>query len=76
MGVTKIRILTFFWVSQLGMLPATFLYINAGSKLDDIRSMSDVLSPIFISSFLILGLFPFLVKKILSFIYSEKFLVK
>ena len=68
MGLTSIRIKTFFWVSQLGMLPATLLFTNAGSQLNNINSISDIYSPILVISFLILGIFPLLVKKILSII--------
>jgi len=64
MGLTSIRMRTFFWVSQLGMLPATLLYVNAGSRLGDLRSIGDVLSPVFLGSFLALGFFPILAKKI------------
>ena len=73
MGVTSLRILTFYWVSQLGMLPATLLYINAGAQLNNINSVSDIFSPIFAISFLILGIFPLLVKKILSIIKGGRF---
>ena len=72
MGVTSIRIKTFFWVSQLGMLPVTLLYINAGSQLNNINSVSDIYSPIFVISFLILGIFPLVVKKLLSIIKGER----
>ena len=64
MGLTSIRTVTFYWVSQVGMFPATLLYVNAGSRLGDLKSISDILSLEFIGSFLILGLFPILVKKI------------
>jgi len=64
MGLTSIRTITFFWVSQVGMLPATLLYVNAGSRLGDLSKISDILSPIFLGSFLILGFFPILAKKL------------
>ena len=66
MGLTSIRTLTFFWVSQLGMLPATIVYVNAGLQLNNLNSISDIYSLEFIISFFILAIFPFLVKKILS----------
>ena len=69
-GLTSLRLFTFFWVSQLGMLPATLVYINAGSKLNDIGKSSDILSPIFIGSFLILGMFPLMAKMLLKTINS------
>ena len=63
MGLTSVRTVTFFWVSQLGMLPATIVYVNAGLQLNNLNSISDVYSPEFLISFLILAMFPFLVKK-------------
>jgi len=63
MGLTSLRALTFYWVSQLGMLPGTLVYINAGSELAKIESLSDILSPTLIGSFALLGTFPLLVKK-------------
>ncbi len=73
MGLTSVRTVTFFWVSQLGMLPATIVYVNAGLQLNNLNSISDVYSPEFIISFLILAMFPFLVKKILSKISKNRF---
>ena len=66
MGLTPLRTATFFWVSQLGMLPATLIYVNAGSELGKIQSIDDILSPQLIISFVLLGIFPLLVKKILT----------
>ena len=68
MGLTSLRALTFYWVSQLGMLPGTLVYINAGSELANIESLNDILSPTLIGSFALLGTFPLLVKKMLAFI--------
>jgi uncharacterized membrane protein YdjX (TVP38/TMEM64 family) len=68
MGLTSLRALTFYWVSQLGMLPGTLVYINAGSELANIESLNDILSPTLIGSFVLLGTFPLLVKKMLAFI--------
>lgn len=66
MGVTPIRVWTFYWVSQLGMLAATCVYVNAGLQLAQLESAGDILSPTFIGSFLLLGLFPLLAKKALD----------
>ncbi len=66
MGVTKIPLWTFYWVSQVGMLPGTALYVNAGKELAKIDSVSGILSPSLIISFAILGLFPLGVKKLIS----------
>jgi len=71
MGLTKLPLLTFYWVSQLGMLPGTMVYVNAGKELAKVDSVSGILSPGLIFSFVLLGLFPITVKKILAF-YKPK----
>ena len=63
MGLTPMRLSTFYWVSQIGMLPGTAVFVNAGRELGRIESVSGVLSPGLILSFALLGLFPLLVKK-------------
>ena len=67
MGLTKLPLLTFYWVSQLGMFPGTMVYVNAGKELAKVDSLSGILSPGLIFSFALLGLFPITVKKILAF---------
>ena len=71
MGLTHIRTVTFFWVSQLGMLPATLVYVNAGSELGKVQTIDDILSSSLIISFLLLGIFPLLVKKIVKAIQAK-----
>ena len=71
MGLTSIRTHTFFWVSQLGMLPATLVYVNAGSELGKVQTIDEILSSSLIISFLFLGIFPLLVKKILTIIQAK-----
>ena len=71
MGLTRMRIFTFFWVSQLGMLAGTIVFVNAGKELAKIDSLKGILSPGLIISFIILGLFPITVKKIME-IYRKK----
>ncbi len=66
MGLTRIRISTYYWVSQLGMLPATIVYVNAGKELGKLESLAGILSPSLIFSFVLLGLFPITVKKIMA----------
>lgn len=63
MGLTSIRTKVFYLVSQLGMLPGTLVYINAGTQLGKIESASGILSPGLLLSFALLGLFPLLAKK-------------
>lgn len=66
MGLTKIKLSTYYWVSQLGMLPATIVYVNAGKELGKVESLAGILSPGLIASFVLLGLFPITVKKIMA----------
>jgi uncharacterized membrane protein YdjX (TVP38/TMEM64 family) len=72
MGLTRMRLSTFFWVSQIGMLAGTMVYVNAGKELAKIDSLSGIMSPGVLISFVVLGLFPITVKKILS-LYQTKF---
>ncbi len=63
MGVTGIKTLVFYAVSQIGMLAGTFVYVNAGTQLGQIESLSGIVSPGVIGSFVVLGIFPLLAKK-------------
>ncbi|MBV1878226.1 MAG: FAD-dependent oxidoreductase [Pseudomonadales bacterium] len=62
MGLTSIRTLTYFWVSQLGMLAGTIVYVNAGTEMAKLDSLSGILSAPLLMSFALLGLFPLLSK--------------
>ena len=66
MGLTPIRIITYFWVSQLGMLPGTIVYVNAGKELAKLDSLKGILSPTLLISFALLGLLPIITKKLLG----------
>jgi uncharacterized membrane protein YdjX (TVP38/TMEM64 family) len=66
MGLTRMKLRTFFWVSQVGMLPGTMVYVNAGRELGRIESTNDILSPGLILSFVLLGIFPLATKKAMS----------
>lgn len=66
MGLTTLRVWTFSWVSQLGMLAGTVVYVNAGTQLAKIESLSGILSPVLLGSFVLLGIFPLLAKKIIE----------
>lgn len=66
MGLTKMPLRTFFWVSQVGMLAGTIVYVNAGKELAKIDSLSGIFSPMLILSFVILGLFPITARKLLA----------
>jgi len=65
MGLTRMRLRTFYWVSQIGMLAGTIVYVNAGRELGRLESLSGILSLRLIVSFVILGLFPLAAKKFL-----------
>jgi uncharacterized membrane protein YdjX (TVP38/TMEM64 family) len=71
MGLTRMRLFTFFWVSQLGMLAGTMVFVNAGKELAKINTLAGIMSPGVLISFVILGIFPITVKKILS-LYQAK----
>lgn len=67
MGLTPIRVWTFYWVSQVGMLAGTVVYVNAGKELGRLESLAGILSPTLILSFVLLGIFPLLAKKALEY---------
>ena len=71
MGLTRMRLRTFYWVSQLGMLPGTMVYINAGKEIGKLDSLSGILSPSLLASFALLGIFPIAAKKIIGFVRSR-----
>ncbi len=66
MGLTGIRLVTFFFVSMVGMLPATFIYVNAGTELSQIDSLKGILSPTLILAFVLLGVLPLIMKWVLA----------
>ena len=72
MGLTSMRAWTFYWVSQLGMLAGTLVYVNAGTQLAQITSIKGVLSPGLVFSFVLLGVFPLLAKKAIDLVRARK----
>ncbi len=72
MGLTRIKLVTFYWVSQIGMLAGTAVYVNAGKEIGKIDSLSGILSPGLIISFIILGIFPLAVKKIVNVVQAHR----
>jgi pyruvate/2-oxoglutarate dehydrogenase complex dihydrolipoamide dehydrogenase (E3) component/uncharacterized membrane protein YdjX (TVP38/TMEM64 family) len=72
MGLTRLNVRSFFWVSQLGMLPATILYVNAGTQIGQLESLKGILSPQIIGSFVLLGIFPLLARKLLASYNAKK----
>ena len=67
MGLTVLKTRTFYWVSQVGMLAGTLVYVNAGTQLAKLESLSGILSPALVGSFALLGVFPFIAKKIVEY---------
>ncbi|MCZ6487024.1 MAG: FAD-dependent oxidoreductase [Gammaproteobacteria bacterium] len=72
MGLTKIKLTTFYWVSQLGMFAGTIVYINAGTQLAQINSASGIFSPGIIVSFVLLALLPFVGRKLVTILKNRK----
>ncbi|MFZ4748138.1 MAG: FAD-dependent oxidoreductase [Sphingomonas sp.] len=72
MGLTPIRTWTFYWVSQLGMFLGTIVYVNAGTQLAQINSLSDIASPGLLASFAALGLLPWVGKWIMAVIKRQR----
>ncbi|MGZ5012946.1 MAG: FAD-dependent oxidoreductase [Methylobacter sp.] len=72
MGLTNLKTKTFYWVSQIGMLAGTVVYVNAGTQLAKLESLSGILSPGLIGSFVLLGIFPLLANKIVEAIKANK----
>jgi len=72
MGLTAIRTRTFYWVSQAGMLLGTMVYVNAGTQLAKIESLSGILSPALLGSFVLLGIFPLFAKKLTEHLRMKK----
>ncbi|MCG9660736.1 TVP38/TMEM64 family protein [Vibrio mediterranei] len=66
MGLTPIKVSKYYLVSQLGMLPGTAVYLNAGTQLASINSLSGIVSPAVVASFALLGLFPLIAKWIMA----------
>ncbi len=72
MGLSPLPARTFYWVSQLGMLTATVVFVNAGTQLASLQSLSDILSPRIIGSFALLGVFPLLARWIVARIKARR----
>ena len=74
MGLTPIHIGTYYWVSQVGMIPATLVFVNAGTQLASIDSPSGILSPALLLSFALLGIFPLLARRALAWLEARRVL--
>jgi pyruvate/2-oxoglutarate dehydrogenase complex dihydrolipoamide dehydrogenase (E3) component/uncharacterized membrane protein YdjX (TVP38/TMEM64 family) len=76
MGLTKMKAWTFYWVSQLGMLAGTAVYVNAGTQLGQLNSLQGILSPGLLGSFVLLGLFPLIARKVVEAVQKRKVYAK
>ncbi|MFZ2169386.1 MAG: VTT domain-containing protein, partial [Methylococcaceae bacterium] len=76
MGLTNLKTQTFYWVSQVGMLAGTLVYVNAGTQLGQLESLSGILSPGLVGSFVLLGIFPLIANKIVDAIKANKVYAK
>ena len=76
MGLTPIRTGTYYWVSQVGMLAGTVVYVYAGTQVAQITSLRGILSPGLVGAFVLLGLFPFIARRILGALKARKVYAK
>ncbi len=72
MGLTPMRARTFYWVSQLGMLAGTIVYVYAGTQIARIESLKGILTPGLLISFALLGVFPLIAKRIVAVFRARK----
>jgi dihydrolipoamide dehydrogenase len=72
MGLTGLKVWTFYWVSQIGMLAGTVVYVNAGTQLAKLDTLSGIFSPALLGSFALLGVFPLVAKKTIESIQGRK----
>ncbi len=72
MGLTSLKTWTFYWVSQVGMLAGTAVYVNAGTQLAQIDSLAGIVSPGLIFSFVLLGIFPWIAKAIVAVVNRRR----
>lgn len=72
MGLTRIKTRTFYWVSQLGMLPGTAVFVNAGGQLGELESLGGIVSPTLLASFALLAIFPWIARRIVLLVQKRK----
>lgn len=72
MGLTTLPVRTFYWVSQVGMLAATVVFVNAGTQLASLHSLSGIVSPRILGSFVLLGVFPLLARWIVARVKARR----
>ncbi len=72
MGLTRMKAVTFYWVSQIGMLAGTAVYVNAGTQLAQLDSLQGILSPALLGSFVLLGVFPLIARRTVAAVQQRK----
>ena len=72
MGVLPISLFRFYYISQLGMLPATVIYVNAGSEISKVNNINDVMSFTLIMSFILVATLPLLIKFAINYVEKLK----
>lgn len=72
MGVTRLRLWTYYWVSQVGMLAGTAVYVNAGTQLAQVERVGDIVSFELLLSFVLLGIFPLIAKWLVGVLKARK----
>ena len=75
-GLTGMKARTFYWVSQIGMLAGTVVYVNAGTQLGKLESLSGILSPALLGSFVLLGIFPLIARRIVEVVRRNRVYAK
>jgi pyruvate/2-oxoglutarate dehydrogenase complex dihydrolipoamide dehydrogenase (E3) component/uncharacterized membrane protein YdjX (TVP38/TMEM64 family) len=76
MGLTSISVATFYWISQAGMLAGTLVYVNAGTQLGQVETLSGIMAPSLLLSLILLGIFPFIAKQLMAFIKTRRVYAK
>lgn len=72
MGLTQMKTRTYYWVSQLGMLAGTLVYVNAGTQLAQLHSLQGILSPALLGSLVLLGVFPLLARRVAAWVRQRQ----
>lgn len=75
-GLTPMPVRTFYWVSQVGMLAGTLVFVNAGTQLGTLTSLGDILSPRLLVSFALLGIFPLVADRAIGLLRRRRVYAK
>ncbi len=72
MGLTAMRTWSFYWVSQIGMLAGTAVFVNAGTQIARLDSLQGILSPALLGSFVLLGVFPLIARRVVGIVQARR----